>query len=161
MKDFKAMISCNPILKGFKAIVFEFDDLPTAQTDQMIMVRPFVDGFVPGPPIGKFSLGGQAQAGQKLECPIDGRVTDLRIHPDHLGVDLSQVLMPGGIEEDIEDLCALTGGLKPFFGNQNLESIRLHGRPLIEIEIQFHFKGTPPFCQYPEPLRFPEQFKIF
>ena len=150
MKDFEAMAPRNPMLKGFKPIVFKFEDLSTAQADEMVMVGSLGSGFVSGLTIGKFSLGGETQAGEKLEGPIDRGITDLRIRLGHLGIDLRKVLMACGVEEDVEDLCPLPGGLEPLFRNQSLKLIELHGFPLFEIEFQFHFKGCLPLCQYPE-----------
>lgn len=161
MKDFEAMASCDPVLKGFESIVFKFDDLPTAQADEMVMVGSLVGGFVPGLSIGKFSLGGQTQAGEKLKGPIDRGVTDLRIHPGHPGMDLRKALMAGGVEEDVKDLGPLPGGLEPLFGDQGFKSVGFHGCPLFEIEFQFHFKGWVSLCQYPGPLTLPLHSVIY
>ncbi len=109
------------MLKGFEDLVFKFDNLPTAQADQMVMVGALGSGFVSGLSVGKLSLGGETQAGEKLEGPVDRCIADLRVHLDHLGIDLSEVFMAGGVEEDIEDLRPLTGGLEPLFGDEGLK----------------------------------------
>jgi hypothetical protein len=151
MEDLKTMASGNPVLMGFENLIFEFDYFAAPEADQMIVVASFAGGFIPGLSIIEFPPCGQTQAGEKLEGPIDRGITDLRIRLGHLGIDLRKVLMACGVEEDVEDLCPLPGGLEPLFRNQSLKLIGLHGFPLFEIEFQFHFKGWSPFCQYPKP----------
>jgi hypothetical protein len=141
IENLKTMSSGNPFLMGFDNLIFEFDYFAAPETDQMIVVTAFSGGFIPGFPIVEFPLCGQTQTGEKLEGPIDRRITDLWIDPDHLGMDLRKVLMAGGVEEDIEDFCPLPGGLETLFGDQGLKLNGLHGFFLFEIEFQFHFKG--------------------
>jgi len=150
MEDLKTMASGNPVLMGFENFIFEFDYFAAPEADQMIVVASFAGGFIPGLSIIEFPPCGQTQACEELEGPVDRGVTDLRIHLGHLGMDLRKVLMAGGVEKDIKDLRPLPGGLEPFFRNQGLKFIGLHGFPLFEIEFQFHFKGCLPLCQYPE-----------
>ena len=118
MEDLETLLLGNPLLKGFDPIVFKFDNLPAVKTDQVIMVSPFPGGLISGLSIGKFSLGCQPQPGEELEGSIDRRITDPRIQFRYLSVDLGKVFMPGGVEEDIEDLRSLTGGLDSFFRNK-------------------------------------------
>ncbi len=101
----------NALLKCFEGIVLKFDNLATFEANQMIMVVLPLDGLVLSFSIRKSPLGGQAKLGEKLERSIDGRVTNLRIDLGHLGIDLSQVPMAGGIEEDLKNLFSLSGRL--------------------------------------------------
>jgi hypothetical protein len=56
----------NAILKCFEGIILEFDNLPTLEADQMIMVALSLSRFILGLSIRKFPLGGQAETGEKL-----------------------------------------------------------------------------------------------
>jgi hypothetical protein len=103
----------------------------------MVMVGSLGSGFVSGLTIGKFSLGGKTQAGEKLEGPIDRGITDLRIRLGHLGIDLRKVFMACGVKEDVEDLRPLPGGLKPLFRDQGFKSVGLHGSPFLKMNFNF------------------------
>jgi hypothetical protein len=145
MKDFEAMAPRNPVLKGFKPIVFKFENLSTTQADEMVMVGSLGSGFISGLTIGKFSLGGKTQAGEKLKGPIDRGITDLRIRFGHLGIDLRKVFMAGGVEEDVEDLRPLPGGLQPLFRDQGLKSVGLHGSPFLKMNFNFILRDASLF----------------
>ena len=71
----------NPVLKGFKGLILEFDDLPAVEADQMVMVAPLRGPLVSGFSVCEFSLGRQSQVGEKLQGPVDGRIADFRIGP--------------------------------------------------------------------------------
>ena len=111
MKNFETMAFGDPLLKGLHSILFKFDDLAASKTDQMVVMSSFGGGFVSGLSVTKFSLGGEAQAGEKLKVPIDCGITDLRIGLGDLGIDLCQILVAGGVKEDVENFRPLTGGL--------------------------------------------------
>ncbi len=101
----------NAILKCFEGIILEFNNLPTLEADQVIMVALSLSGFILGLSIRKFSLGGQAKTGEKLQRSIDRRIAYLGMDLRHLGIDLSKVLMARGIEKDIKNLFPLLGRL--------------------------------------------------
>ena len=111
MENLETVTLGNVILKCFEGVVLEFNNLPTPEADQMIMVALSLGGFILGLSIRKFPLGGQAKTSEKLQGSIDRRVTDLGIDLCHLGIDLSQVPMARGVEKDIKDLLPLPGRL--------------------------------------------------
>jgi hypothetical protein len=91
--NFETVAVGNAILKCFESIILEFNNLPTLEADQMIMVALSLRGFILGLSIRKFPLGGQAKTGEKLQSSIDRRIAYLGMNLRHLGIDLSQVLM--------------------------------------------------------------------
>lgn len=111
MKNLEPVALGNAILKCFEGIILEFNNLSTLEADQMIMVLLSLGGFILSLSIRKFSLGGQAETGEKLQGPVDGGVAYLRMDLRHLGIDLSKVLMARGIEKDIKNLFPLPGRL--------------------------------------------------
>lgn len=111
MENLETVALGNAVLEGFEGIILEFNNLPTLEADQMIMVILSLSGFILGPSIRKFPLGGQAKTGEKLQRSIDGRVTYRGMGLRHLGINLSKVLMARGIEEDIKNLFPLLGRL--------------------------------------------------
>jgi len=111
MENLETITLGNAILKCFEGLVLEFDDLPTPEADQVIMVSLSLSRFILGLSIRKFPLSGQAKTGEKLQGSIDRCVANFRIDLGDLGIDLSQVLMARGTEEDIEDLLPLLGCL--------------------------------------------------
>lgn len=113
--DLKPVTLGNPLLKGFKRWVLELNNLPAIETDEVIVVGSFRRGFIPRLPVLKFSPGGQTQPGQKLEGAVNGDVADFRVGFSHLGINLCETLMSGGIQEDVENLFPLFGRLQPFF----------------------------------------------
>jgi hypothetical protein len=145
VKDFETMASRNSLLKGFNRLLFEFDDLAASETNQMVVMGSLGGGFVPGLSIGKFSLGGEAQAGEKLKGPIDGGITDLRVDFRHLGIDLRKILMSGGVEEDIENFYPLPGGLQPLLGDEGFKSVRLHDSSFLKLNFNFILRDDPFF----------------
>jgi hypothetical protein len=117
IEDLKPVTLRNPTLKGFKSLVLEFNNLSAIETDQVIMMSSFRSGFISGLPISKFPLGCQAETGEELQGAIDGYAPDFRICFSNLGINLVKALMPGQIQEDVENLFPLFGCLQPFFRN--------------------------------------------
>src|SRR4030042_6505529 len=114
----------------------------------MIMMSPFRGGFISSFSISKFPLGGHAETGEKLEGAVNIRLSDFRVYFRDLGINLANVLMSGRVQEDVEDLFPLSGRLQPYFINSLPKQVSFHGPPHIEIEFQFHFKGSHSVCQY-------------
>jgi hypothetical protein len=111
VKNLETVALGDAILEGFKSLILEFDNFPTLKADQVIMVALSLSRFILGLSIREFSLSGQAKAGEKLQRSIDGGIANFRIDLRYLGIDLSQVLVAGGIEKDIENLFPLFGRL--------------------------------------------------
>jgi len=114
MRDVEAVALGNPSLKSFQCSIFKFDNLSAIQTNEMIMMGSFRGGFISGLPIRKFSLGGQAETGEEPQGPVNGRVADRGVRFGHLSINLREVLVAGGIQEDMEDLFSLLGRLQSF-----------------------------------------------
>ncbi len=112
-ENLKMVSLCNVPLERFNRFILKFDDLPTLQTDEVIMVFPFRNGLVAGLSIGELSLFRQAQSGKEFHGSIDRRVANLGIDLRHLGINLCQVLMPEGVQKDVEDFLPLFRGLEP------------------------------------------------
>ena len=147
MKNLKAVSLGNAALKRFKVFILEFDNLSTLQTDQMIVVAPSRSRFIPGLPVCKFSLGCQAETDEELQGSVDGRITNFGVDFGHLGIDLSEVSVSGGVEEDVKDLLSLFRRLQAFPRDPRFKQFRLNRDVLFEIEIQFHFNRICPICQ--------------
>ena len=128
MENLEAVTQGNAILKCFEGFVLEFDNLPTLETDQVIMVALALSRFILGRSIRPFPLGGQTQTGEKLQGSIDRRIADLRIHLGHLGIDLTQILMSRGVEKDPENLFSLFGRFQALSRSPHLEEILFEGR---------------------------------
>jgi hypothetical protein len=109
VKNLKVVMVRNSILQGLEGLVLEFEDLSTINADQVIVMASFSNGLKSRLPVRKLSLGCQSQAGQELHGPVDRCIADLRIYLGYLGVDFSEVLVSGGVEEDVEDLLTLFG----------------------------------------------------
>lgn len=114
MENLEPVTLGNVVLKRFESFVLEFDNLSTPETDQMVMMAPSGSGFILSLSRCKLSLISQAEAGEKLQGPIDRRIANFGIDLSDLGIDLGKVLVLRGVEKDIQDLLPLLGGLQPF-----------------------------------------------
>ena len=115
MGNLKAVTLGNPPLEGFEGLVLELNNFSATQTDQVIVVASFRSRFVSRLPILKFSSSGQTQPGQKLESAVNGDIADSRVGFGHLGINLCETPVSGGVQEDVENLFPLLGRLQPFF----------------------------------------------
>lgn len=127
VKDFETVTLGNAVLKVFKSLILKFDDLSTRETDEVIVMIPGQNRFILGRAIGKFPFSSQAQTGEELQGPIDRSVTNLRIQFGHLGIDLAQILVPGGVQEGVEDLLPLFGSFQSLAGNPSFELVGSNG----------------------------------
>ncbi len=107
----------------------------------MIVVLPGRNRFVPGLSIGEFSLCSQTQAGEELHGSIDRGVPHLRIQFDDLGVNLGQIPVARGTDEDIEDFLALFGGLQPSLGDEGLKRVGSNEKCSF-LKLKFNFNLT-------------------
>ncbi len=114
MGNHKAIALSNPLLESLKGWILELDDFSTIQADEVIMVGSFRGGFISRFPILKFSSSGQTQLGQQLERAVNGDVADPRMGLSHLGINLREALVAGGVQEDVENLLPLLGCLQSF-----------------------------------------------
>ena len=128
VKDLKTAAFGNRVLEGFDGFVLKFYDLPAPETDEVIMMPRTGDGFISGFSISEFSFLGQTQLGEEFEGPVNGGVANLRVDFRHKGMNLAEVLVPGGVKEDIEDFLTLSGRLQPPTGNPVFKSLRLDGK---------------------------------
>ena len=111
MKNLETVTLGNAMLKRFEGFILEFNDLPTLEADQVIMVALSLSGFILCLSVRKFPLGGQAKTGEELQRSIDRRIANFGIDLCHLGIDLSEVLVARGIEKDTKNLFPLLGRL--------------------------------------------------
>ena len=128
--NLKAVALGNAVLQGFEGFVFELDDSPTRQTDEMIVMSLAKDGFVPRFSTGEFPLRCEAQPGEQLHGSVDGGVPDFQIRVGHEGVNLIEALMPLGIEKDVRDFLPLFSGFQSPSGKKGLERIGSNWAPL-------------------------------
>jgi hypothetical protein len=128
--NLKAVTLGDAVLQGFEGFVFELDDSPTLQTDEMIVMSLVKDGFVPRLSTGEFPLRCEAQPGEQLHGSVNGGVTDFRIRIGHKGVNLVETLVPLGIEKDVRDSLPLFGDFQSPSGKKGLEGIGSNWAPL-------------------------------
>jgi hypothetical protein len=143
MEDLKSVTLGNAILKGFKRCVLELNNPAAIKANQVVVMAPLESGFISGLSVSKFSLGRQAETGEKLQGAVNGCVANLGICLNNLGINLGEVLMAGRIQEDIEDFFALPGRLQPFFIDLCFKETILH-RPPSVLKMNFNFTLTDP-----------------
>jgi len=123
VKDFKVVMAGYGLLKRFKGLVLKLNNLPAIEADQVIMMASFRSGLIPGFSVCKFPLGGQTEAGEEFQGAVNGRMAYFGIGFDDLGKNLSETFMPGGVQEDVENLFPLFGRLQPFFRDPCLKEV--------------------------------------
>jgi hypothetical protein len=74
--DGKTVLPGDFLLKLFYARVLEFDDLPTADADQVIVMLIQVTGFIACLAISEMALLGDAAFSKQLQGPVNGGITD-------------------------------------------------------------------------------------
>jgi hypothetical protein len=137
MENLETVSLGNAILKPFEGFILEFDNLAALEADQVIVVALSLSGFILCLSIRKFPLSGEAQTGEKLESSIDRRIANFGIDLGHLGIDLTQILMSRGVEEDVENLFPLFGRLQAFSRNPRLKKILLDGKSFLKLKFNF------------------------
>jgi hypothetical protein len=113
VKGLEAVALGDLFLQGFKGLILKLKDLPALEADQVVVMRSFVSAFIPCFTIRKLALRGQTQAGQELEGPVDGGVPDLGVGLGDLGIDLTEVPVPGLPQKNLDNFFPLPGGLEP------------------------------------------------
>jgi hypothetical protein len=94
MGSLKSVTLGDSILEGLKSLILEFNNLPAVQADQMVMMPSFRNRFISGLPVPKFSLGGQAETGEKFQGAVYSNIANFRIDFGNLSIDLGKALMP-------------------------------------------------------------------
>jgi len=133
----------DAVLKGLESPILKFEDLSASEADQMIVMVAFGCGFVPSLSVRKFSLGGKTEAGQKLQGPVDGGISDPGIGLGYLGINLGEVLVAGGAEKDLEDFLPLSGRLEPSLGEEFFEPVRKHKNLYLKLKFIFILRDFP------------------
>ena len=129
VKSLEAVPLGDISLKCFQGLVFKFNNLTAPEADEVIVMAPSRDRFVPGLSVSKFAFLGQTEAGEKLQGSINRRITNPRIGLRYQGIDLSKILVPRGAQKDIENLLSLLGRLQPAVRNRRFELIGSNGTP--------------------------------
>jgi hypothetical protein len=66
-------------LKRFQGLVFKFNNLTASEADEVIVMAPSRDRFVPGLSVSEFAFLRQTEAGEKLQGPVNRRVANGRV----------------------------------------------------------------------------------
>ena len=80
---------------------FEFEDLPAANANQVIVVLVF--DLVTGYTVVEVTLLGETRIHKELERPVDGGVADMGIAQANSLVEILAGDMPAGFEKSVED----------------------------------------------------------
>jgi hypothetical protein len=67
--------------------------------------------------------------GEEFQGAVNRRVADFGINFDDLSKNLSEALVPRGVQEDVENFFPLFGRVQPFFGNPFLKEVRFYEAP--------------------------------
>jgi hypothetical protein len=109
----ESLLPGNPLLQSFQAIIFEFLDLPAAQTDQVVVMLSLNPVFKAGGAISKPAGGSPTALRQEPQGAIDRGVPDARVSPPHPLIEFVDRHMRIGFPQSADDLVPLAGGLKP------------------------------------------------
>jgi hypothetical protein len=161
VQDLEAVTLGDPFLQRFEGVILELNNLSAFKADQMIMMGFRRNRFIPGLSVIELPLGGQAEAGEKLQGPVYRGIPDLRVFLRDLGMNLREVTVSGGVEKHPENLFPLPGRFQPFFGNFRLEQRDFQPAGLFEIEIQFHLCPNFPRLSTIDRFFFPSPFPPF
>ena len=110
--DGKTVLPCDFLLKLFYARIFEFDDLPTADADQVIVMLIQVTGFIACLAISEMTLLGDAAFSKQLQGPVNGGITDPGIFPAQAQVKLFGREVRADTQELLENNFPLAGRLQ-------------------------------------------------
>jgi hypothetical protein len=113
VEDLKPVTIGNTALEGFNRFIFEFHNLPTPETDQVIVMSSASDRFISRLTVSKFSFLRQPQAGEEFQGPVNRGISDFGVGLDNLGVNLGKVPVAVGTEEEVKNLLALLRGFEP------------------------------------------------
>jgi len=88
VRNFKSVTLGNALLKDFNVLVLEFNNLSTPEADQVVMMILSRTRFVSCLSVRKFSLDGEARAGEELQRSINRGIANFRIDLGDLSIDL-------------------------------------------------------------------------
>ena len=107
--DGKTVLPGDFLLKLFYARVLEFDDLPTADADQVIVMFIQVTGFIARLAIAEMTLLSDAALSKQLQGPVNGGITDPGIFPAQAQVKLFSGEVRADTQELLENNFSLAG----------------------------------------------------
>jgi hypothetical protein len=113
----------NLNLQLFNARVFEFDDFPAGDTDQVVMMLIQVTGFVTGLSVTEIPLFGYAAFGKQLQGTVNSGITDSRVLFANPQVKLLGREMRTGTQEILENDFPLPGRLQALFEQELSELV--------------------------------------
>ena len=103
------------ILQILNVLRKEFDHLTALCTDHVVVMRMIVVMLVISLVVTESDLTGQARFGQKLKCPINGRVTDRGVLAMNQKIEILTRKMLFGLEKDLQDQVPLARSAQPGF----------------------------------------------
>jgi hypothetical protein len=92
-------------------------------------------------------LSRQTETGEKLQRSVNCGIANLGIDLYNPGINLSEVLMAGGVEENIKNLLSLFRCLQPFFGNPLFKSTDLDKMSFLKLKSNFILIGLVRFVK--------------
>ncbi len=113
MKDLEPIMVRDTFLERFECVVLELDDFSATQTDQVIVMPFFRDGFIPCFTVREFAFLCEPQTGKKFKRSIDRGVSDLGVDPGDKRIDLGKILVARRAQKNVEDLLPLFGRVQP------------------------------------------------
>jgi hypothetical protein len=121
--DGKTVLPGDFLLKLFYARIFEFDDLPTADADQVIVMLTQVTGFIACLAISEMTLLGDAAFSKQLQGPVNGGITDPGIFPAQAQVKLFGREVRADPQELLENNFPLAGRLQALVEHERPELV--------------------------------------
>jgi hypothetical protein len=120
--EFESVLVSDVLLQFFDARLFEFDDVPALDANEVIVVRGVVGEFITSQSVAEAALVGDAAFGEKLEGAIDGGVADPRVLFAHLGEQLFDADVIFGTKKRLDDESALICGPQALFDHVRLQN---------------------------------------
>jgi hypothetical protein len=112
-ENLKTLLAGNVCLQFFNTGAFEFYDLPTPETDQMIMVLPLGLLLETGRAIAKLAGGGPSALRHESEGTVYRGVANLRVSlADSLIELIHAQMISARFYEHLDNGVSLTGGLE-------------------------------------------------
>lgn len=107
--DGKTVLPGDFILQLFDARVFEFDNLPAVDADQVIMMLIQITGLITCLAITEMTLLGDTAFSKQFQGSVNGGIPDPGIFPAQAQVELFGGDMRADSQEFLEDNFPLTG----------------------------------------------------
>lgn len=103
------------LLKAFDMLVREFDYLSAFGADEMIMMLGIMHRFEPGYAVAEIAFARKTAFGKQSQCPVYGRIADVRFLHAQFSVQLFNAVMSVRREKVVHDVASLLGRLEPAF----------------------------------------------